>query len=94
LYVKAVLRAITNAPEMRERSVVSNSVDEVFLPRIAAEIGERENHDREARRTGPLQCGCLRRGRRPSRTALDRIHPNGPRDILERLVAEVDELFL
>ena len=53
--MKAVLRAMTKAPEMRERSEVRLSVTpsaKYSCSGIAADIGERQDDHREARRSG------------------------------------------
>ena len=48
--MKAVLRPITTAPRIRDRSVVRPSVisgDEMLMLRVAADVGERQDDDRE-----------------------------------------------
>jgi hypothetical protein len=59
--VKAVLRAITKEPWMRDRSVVrlsGHAIDEKVLFRIARHVSERHDHDGEMRRTGFFgRCG-------------------------------------
>ena len=67
-------------------------IDESLLLRVVSEIGEGEDHHREARRPLPIRLGAGRRGRRAFRARPDRIDPHRPRDVLEVLVAEIDEI--
>ena len=64
----------------------------MILLRIAADIGEGQDHHREARWPLPVRLGGGRRGRRAFRARPDRIDTHRPRDVLEVLVAEIDEI--
>ncbi len=64
------------------REALRDPVDEVILLRVAADIGERQDDHREARRTLPVRRGA----------DLDREGPDWPRDVLERLPTEVDKV--
>ena len=97
LKVKAVFRAITKAPRIRDRSVVrtlGDAVDEIFLFRIAAEIDEGQHDDREARgrprlrgRGAAARCMALRR-------EVERVDSHRAGDVLQALLADIDEPLL
>ena len=66
-----------------------DAVDEMLLPRVAADIGEWQDDDREARRGDLFGCGgrgalCV-----PGRTDFERIDPDRLGDVLERDRAEI-----
>jgi hypothetical protein len=69
-------------------------IDEIVLFGIAADIGKRQNHDGKMRRPLFSRCEDGLRVRRTSRPGLDRVDPQRPRDVLERLLAEIDEFML
>jgi hypothetical protein len=89
--VKAVLRDHKRPGDARKISgqALRHAIDEVFLLRLAAEIGEGQDHDGEAWRTRLFRCRSLRRGRLAA--GLDRIGANRPRDVFEFLFSVVDE---
>src|SRR5579863_9918946 len=64
----------------------------MFLFRVAADIGEGQHDDREARRPVLRHGRDAPPGRGASRASLDRVDPDWPRDILERLLAEIREV--
>ena len=64
----------------------------MLLLRVAADIGERQYDDREARRTLLVRFGSEGRGRGASGANLDRIDPHRPRDVLQVLLAEIDKI--
>ena len=64
----------------------------MLLLRVVSEIGEGQDNHREARRPLPVRLGGGRRGRRAFRTSIERIDPHRPHDVLEVLVAEIDEI--
>ena len=83
---------------MRERSVVKFSVTpstKCSWPRVAADVGEWQDDDRQALREGFFRrwggrgfrlAGCAVR-----RAACELINPHRTRDVLERLFAEIDK---
>ena len=64
------------------RQALRDPVDEMLLLRVAADIGEGQNDDREARRALSVRFGSGGRGRGAD---LDREGSHRPRDVLERL---------
>ena len=87
---------MTKAPEMRDRSVVrlsGHAVDKIVLLWIAADIGEGQHDERQrARRLGNSSKGARLGGRSAIEALIDtRRRAPGRADVLERLVAEIDE---
>ena len=69
--------------------LLDHAVGEIFLLRVAAHIGEGQNRDRRLvgeRRAGTRPNGCRAGSRHHT------VCPNGPRDVLERLLADIGEL--
>ena len=84
--MKAVLRAITNAPAHAREiggQALRDAVDEIFLLRIAADIGEGQHHDGEVRRPGLFGRGGRRWLRRGGLADFKRIDPDRLGDVLE-----------
>ena len=65
---------------------LGHAVDEIVLLGPAADVGEGENDDRQTRRNGSAG---RRRGRR--RAGPNHVDPHRPRDVLQRLFAQIDE---
>ena len=92
--MNAVLRAITNAPAYaREvgREVLRDPVDEMLLLGIAADIGEGQDDDREARRGGFFGRWGVRGLRLRGHADFKRIDPDRLGDVLELGRAEVGD---
>ena len=88
---------MTKAPRDARKvggQALRDAVDEILLLRVAADIGEGQDDDREARRTLPVGAQRMRAaGAASSRAALDdAIGPHRPRDVLEALLADIDEI--
>ena len=81
-------------PRQVRGQAVRHAVGEIFLLRIAADIGERQDDDGKARRFSRQ----FLRGRSHSmrgalpRLGLQRINPHRPRDVLQVPLAEIDEI--
>src|SRR6185437_1918588 len=73
---------------------LGHAVDEIVLGPIAAEIGERQHDERQPRRFALLHGGDARRGRGNGGIGLERMDPYRPGDVLELLLAEIDEALL
>ena len=76
------------------RQALGHAVYEIFLFWIAADVREGQNNDGETRRPRFLLMRRMRRTRRAGPIGLDRMNPHRPRDVLETVIAEIDELFL
>ena len=91
-----MLRAITIAasyPREVGRQALRDPVDEMLLLRVAADIGERQNDDREARRGGSFRSQDRRRLRLGGHglADLERIDPDRIGDVLELGWAEIGD---
>jgi len=80
-------------PREVRRQALGDPVDEMLLLGNAADIRERQHDKREPRRLTPLWLG-FRGGRCARGIGRERIDPYRPRDILEGLLAEIDEWLL
>ena len=77
-------------PRQVGRQALGDAVDEMLLLRAAAEIGEGQDHDREARRAGPFRRRLERnRLRLGGHADLERIDPDRLGDVLQFLEAEI-----
>ena len=90
---EAVLRATTTRLNARQVScqALGYPVNEMLMARVAADIGERQDDDRKTRRPVPTASAWTAR-RGPSRASLDCVDPDRPRDVLERLLAQIGEI--
>jgi hypothetical protein len=81
-------------PRQIRRQILGDSVREILLLRVIAEVGERQHHDRQARRSGTLGDRWSGRytGRRQRCNGFrrQRIDPHRPRDVLDALLAQAD----
>jgi len=82
----------TDARQIR-RQAFRDPVDEILLFRVAADIGEWQNDDREARRVGSFRSQDRRRLRSGGRglADLERIDPDRIGDVLELSLAQVGD---
>ena len=80
-----------DAREIRGQAV-GHAVDEMLLLGIAAEVGERQNRDGEARRLLLVRRGGGGGGHRPFQPGPDCVDPHRPGDILVVLLAEIEEV--
>ena len=76
------------------RQALRDAVDEMLLLHAASDIGERQDDHREARRALSVRRGGGGRGCDARRANFDRVRSHRPRDVLQRLLAEIDELGL
>ena len=82
------------APDLRQlgRHLVGNAVGKIFLGRVAADIRERQHHDRQPRRPGDGRVHGRRQVRQGTRgVRLPCIGSYRARDILEFLFAHIPE---
>ena len=89
-----MLRPITNASRNARkvgRQALGDPVDEMLLFRIAADIGERQDDDREARRGGFFGRWGRRGLRLGGHADLERIDPDRLGDVLELGRAEIGD---
>src|SRR5208282_5958337 len=78
-------------PRKVRRQTLGDAVDEVVLLDSAAEVGERQHDEGKPRRPGPHSRPENRRQLRVGATS-DRVRSDRPGDVLQRLLAEIEEI--